>query len=182
MAKKKNQNGNPIDGTANPEMRIELSYQATRCKSVIGFIDASEIVVMLEGAKKFIEDHMILVYLDKQNLIMGIDAFFHNVEELMRGEPNRALSRTITHFSSSSRVDQVVIVQALPQTENPTIESIKPEFLANIAAKMSLFDILTNDIILMGTKGYFSYKENDQAWKVLQKALKHQQDFLGITR
>ena len=110
MAKKKNQNGNPIDATANPEIR------------------------------------------------------------------------TITHFSSSSRVDQVVIVQALPQTENPTIESIKPEFLANIAAKMSLFDIMTNDIILMGTKGYFSYKENDQAWKVLQRALKHRQDFLGITR
>jgi hypothetical protein len=64
MTKKMNKNGNAIASTANPEMRIELSYQATRSKSFIGFMDASEIMVMLEGAKKFIEDHIILVYLD----------------------------------------------------------------------------------------------------------------------
>ncbi len=99
----------------------------------------------------------------------------------MRGEPNRALSRTITHFSSSQRVTQVVIVQALPETVKPTIESINPEILAIIAAKMQLFDIVTNDIILMGKEDYFSYKEDDEAWKILQKVLKPRLDFLGIT-
>ena len=37
---------------------------------------------------------MILIYLDRNNAIMGIDAFLHNIEELMRGEANHAFQET----------------------------------------------------------------------------------------
>ncbi len=163
-----------------PELRIELTCNAAKKSSVVGIKTASEAIVLLEGVKELIEDHMILIYLDKGNVVTGIDAFLHNIEELMRGEPNRALSRTITHFSGSNRVDQVIIIQALPNTRNPNINSIKSEMLATIAAKMLLFDITTIDCILLGIESYFSYKETDGAWEILQKAVRPQLEFLGV--
>ncbi len=171
---------NQKDKAEIPELRIELAFSATNIKNAIGIIGASEVVTLLSGVKELIKDHMVLVYLDKSNTVMGIDAFLHNLEELMRGEANRALSRTITHFSASHRVDRVIIIQALLGTESPNIDSIKPEILANIAAKMLLFDITTQDIILMGTKNYFSYQENQKAWSLLEEFLGPQLDFLGV--
>lgn len=121
-----------------------------------------------------------MIYLDKDNVVTGIDAFLHNVEELMKGEPNRALSRAITHFSAAGRVEKVIIAQALPGIENPEINSISNEILGTIIAKMILFDIQTVDCILMGTKDYFSFKESEGAWEILQQIVKPRLEFLGV--
>ena len=82
------------DKSKLPELRIELTFNAINIKNTIGILGASEVVSILEGVKDLIEDHMILIYLDRNNAIMGIDAFLHNIEELMRGEANRAFQET----------------------------------------------------------------------------------------
>jgi len=163
-----------------PELILELNLSSSKKKSIITIKTLDDSIEILEGIKDVVDDHIVLIYLDINNVVVGIDAFLRDMKDLNKEQPNRALSRTILNYSSSKAVRKVIIVQTFPDIESPTSKTINLNDLANFTLKIVLFEIEVIDCILMGKNNYFSFKRNKKAWNLLKEKMKLRKKLWGL--
>ena len=156
-----------------PELVIELRLNALDKSSKVSIKNAEDTILVLEGVRGLIDEHLVVIYLGKNNVVEGIDAFLTNIKGLDKEKPNRALVRAMINQTTNKEISSVIIVQSLTKVDKPSIKSTNLANLASLAGKMILFEIEVFDCILMGKKGYFSFRRDKKTWANFEKEIKH---------
>jgi len=160
-----------------PELIIELRLKSSGKSSKITIETPEDTMDILDGIKDLLDEHLVLVYLDDNKVVEGIDAFLTNLKSLDKERPNRTFVRTLVNQTTSKEISSVIIIQTVPVVDKPDIKSVDMTNLASLAGKMLVFEIDVFDCILMGSNGYFSFKQNMEAWVRFEEAINKKREY-----
>ena len=153
-----------------PELSLELYLSAKHKRSKLTINDTGDAIVILEGIKELTTNHSVLIYLDSNNVVVEVDSFINAVDRFDTVDANRALAGTIYKQNKDPMI-KVILARTMPDTEVLGPEHIDIKKLANFAIKFLWLDIELVDVILIGPKGYFSFRRHKEGWAQYTKEL-----------
>ncbi len=153
-----------------PELSLELYLSAKHKRSKLAIHDTDDAIVILEGIKELTTDHSVLIYLDSNNVVVEVDSFINAVDRFDTVDANRALAGTIYKQNKDPMI-KVILARTMPDTVALGPEHIDIKKLANFAIKFLWLNIELVDVILIGPKGYFSFKQHKDGWAQYTKEL-----------
>ncbi len=153
-----------------PELSLEWYLSAKHKRSKLTIQDTNDAIVILEGIKELTTDHSVLIYLDSNNVVVEVDSFINAVDRFDTVDANRALAGTIYKQNKDPMI-KVILARTMPDTEVLGLEHIDIKKLANFAIKFLWLDIELVDVILIGPKGYFSFRRHKEGWAQYTKEL-----------
>lgn len=146
-----------------PEILLEYTLSATESKSKLSIQSTKDAILILEGIKPLTTDHLVIIYLGENDVVVGIDTFVCGLDGFNAAQTTRALSSILQHQNRCSTL-KVVIAQTVYNVKTPMLEDIDIQGLTNFAIRVMTFDIELVDCILIGQEGYFSFKSNEKIW------------------
>ncbi len=153
-----------------PELSLELYLSARQKRSKLTITDADDAIVLLDGIKELTSNHSVLIYLDSKDVVVEVETFMNDVGEFDAVDTNRALAGAIYKQNKDPMV-KVILARTMPDADTLTIDHIDMKKLANLAIKLVWIQIELVDVILIGSKGYFSLRKNKKGWAAYNKEL-----------
>lgn len=153
-----------------PELSLEWYLSAKHKRSKLAINDTGDAIVILEGIKELTTNHSVLIYLDSNNVVVEVDSFINALDQFDTVDANRALAGTIYKQNKDPMI-KVILARTMPDTEIVGPEHIDMKKLANFAIKFLWLEIELVDVILIGSKGYFSLRRHKEGWGQYTKEL-----------
>ncbi|MCP4108578.1 MAG: hypothetical protein GY749_24025 [Desulfobacteraceae bacterium] len=158
-----------------PELSLESYLSARQKRSKLTITDADDAIVLLNEIKELASNHSVLIYLDSKDVVVEIETFMNDIGEFDAIDTNRALAGAIYRQNKYPMV-KVILARTMPDTDILTTDHIDMKRLANLAIKLVWIRIELVDVILIGSKGYFSLRKNKKGWAAYNKELNIRKD------
>ena len=143
---------------SRPELSLELHLTSKQKQSIIKITNPGEAITVLENIKELTTDHLAIIYLDKNDVIIEIDTFLQGIDEFNTQQGTRALS-SILYNQNTGTPFKVILAQTVHGTAKTLCDYINVRNLANFAARLLLVGVELVDCILIGEDDYFSFKD-----------------------
>lgn len=153
-----------------PELVLELRLGAGRKQSRLEVKSADDAILVLEGIKELTDDHLVLIYLNGDDVVVGVDSFLCGLDEFDAPQASRAVT-SLLHRQNRDPALKVVVAQSVPRAGTIGREELDLKGLARLATRIVAFEVELVDCILMGREGYFSYRQDADAWGEYQQWL-----------
>ncbi|MCP4349857.1 MAG: hypothetical protein GY795_30620 [Desulfobacterales bacterium] len=158
-----------------PELSLESYLSARQKRSKLTITDADDAIMLLNGIKELASNHSVFIYLDSKDVVVEIETFMNDIGEFDAIDTNRALAGAIYKQNKYPRV-KVILARTMPDADILTTDHIDMKKLANLAMKLVWLRIELVDVILIGSKGYFSLRKNKKGWAAYNKELNIQKE------
>jgi len=153
-----------------PELSLEWYLSAKHKRSKLTIQDTDDAIVILEGIKELTTNHSVLIYLDSNDVVVEIESFINAVDKFGAVEATRALAGVI-YKQNKDQMIKVLLARTMPDIDVPTPEHIDIKKLANFAIRLHWIEVELVDVILIGSKGHFSFRNNKEGWAQYTKEL-----------
>jgi DNA repair protein RadC len=146
-----------------PEISLELHLSSKRKQSVIKIHNTDDAFTILDSIKELTTDHLAIIYLDKDDVVIEIDTFLQGVNEFSTEQATRALSSVI-YNQNSGKPFRVILAQTVNGSAKSLSDYINVNNLAKFSARLLLVGVELIDCILIGDNDYFSFKRDKNKW------------------
>lgn len=153
-----------------PELILEYKLNATQKRSKLTVKNSDDAILVLEGIKELTTDHLVLIYLDNNDVVAGVDSFICGIDAFDVPQASRALANAIQKQNRESML-KVVLAQTTTQVRKLSFRDLDLEGIRLLAIRLVALQIEIVDFILMGPNGYYSFKEDTKAWTDYQKGV-----------
>jgi len=153
-----------------PEISLELHLSSHHKQSIVKVRDVDDTITILDGIKELTNDHLAIIYLDKDDVVIEIDTFLQGIDAFSTEQGTRALS-SIIYNQNSGKPFKVILAQTVNGTARSLSDYIHLNNLVKFSARLLLVGVELVDCVLIGCDDYFSFRRDKQKWIEYSKQL-----------
>jgi len=159
------------------ELSLEIHLSSKQKRSVITVKDTDDAIVILESIKELTNDHLAIIYLDQNDVVLEVDTFLQGLDEFNTEHATRAIASVIYNQNSGEKF-KVIIAQTVNENPATLSDYLNMKNLANFATRLLFVGVELIDCILIGETSYFSFKRDKKKWTEYKEQLKLRKELL----
>ncbi|GAJ20867.1 unnamed protein product, partial [marine sediment metagenome] len=115
-------------------------------------------------------EHLVLIYLDGNDVVVGVDTFVCGIDAFDVPQSSRALANAIQKQNREPSL-KVIIVQTAPEAKPLSESDVDLKGLRTFSIRLAALQIELVDFILLGQEEMFSLREDISAWQNYQGSM-----------
>ncbi|NKC11453.1 MAG: hypothetical protein GKR94_04370 [Gammaproteobacteria bacterium] len=154
-----------------PELVLEYRLAVNQKGSKLSVNTADDALRILDGIKQLSDEHLVLIYLDAQGVVAGVDTFLCGIDAFDVTQSSRALANAIQKQNREPSL-KVIIAQTIPERKHLVAAVAYLEGLRVFSIRLAALQIELVDFILLSYDTVFSLRRDANAWKAHQGSIK----------